>query len=509
MGVWRGEYTDWEWLQLAACLLGTPLAALLGAWQAGYSRPGRNLVRCVLIGLLAAAGVGGLFLIPVLAWGAVIGGSQSPQLIRLFDQGLATLLCCFAVCAALLAANYFGHVSKVGDGRREVRRGVTLRQFFLLQLLPFVVLGCWLGMRSTALNVSSGLERAQRKWSARGWEVHTDEKEQLLGLSRNRPYLGMDQAEENLNLREAARERWVKELRFGVASDPAGFDFGCFSRHPALTDLHVTYAYGSLLSTKHLKDLASISSLEFLHLKSAGSDSESLAPLAAAAKLERLSIETLTIDPQDFNGLKACKALKVLSISELTPTSLVSIEFPESLEELTLDTRFLWKPSVENFRAMKNLRHLALSVGCVTNEEIAVIAAAPNLETLYLGEVISAADVQLLLRSPRLHSLQFGYRADSNGREEALFAAIEQLSIHPTLATIECGSMLLRMKKGTGEVTLALDEQKVAGLQARIASIRKERGLSSLEVQFLALSPYAYYNRRVAYKKPNLQGGRP
>lgn len=540
MGAWRGEYTDAEWLQMAACLLGPPLVAVFAAWFTKEIYPGRNLMRCVLGGLAAAAFIGLLFFAPFVLWTLVFRGGESARFLWLFDQFVGWGVAAAAIVGAAAGVRYSAHAEHTRQHSSQAVRlaggGVSLRQFFLLQLLPFVVLGCWVGMRSVALSASPGLERAQRKWSARGWEVHTDANGNLLGLTRIRPSGNLQEKEENAALRDASRERWLVQLKLGVLDDPEAIDFVCLANTPSLKQLHLVYGDGSRLSTKHWKALASLPSVETLLLKSAGSHSESLAPLCASTKLRRLTMESFTIAPKDFHGLKACKSLKALSISDLTPTSLEPLEFPESLEALTLSTRYLWTLNADNFRTMKNLRQVTMPMSGVTKEEIAAIASAPQLETLHLGGVNNPDDLQLLLESSRLKSLRFGYRAKGKDSEAArgdsLLAAIEQLAVHPTLSRLECDTNLLAVKPGgmgslpanqaptetsktpavmfgaVGMGPAPLDEPKIAEVQARIAALREERGLGKLELHF---SSNAFFSTpiRVRYVRPNVRGGRP
>lgn len=542
MGWWRGEYTDREWLQMAACLLGPPLMALLTAYFTKELYPRRNIVRCMVGGLIASAIVALLISAPFGLWVLISGRSGSAKFLQLFDHAFGWGLAIVALGAAAVGVRVAAHTERTADGEHQPGTTLHLRQLFLLQLLPFVVLGCWLGMRSAALNLSPGLERAQRKWSARGWEIHTDERQELLGLARSQPYHVMDEAIENLNLWDAAREPWVKELRFGVASDPTAIDLVGFRGHPRVTNLNLTYAYGSTLSTKHLQEIAGISSLEFLNLQSSGSLCDNLAPLASLPKLKRLALDTFTIDPKALSGLKSSKTLKVLTLDELTPTSLASIEFPESLEELKLNSRFFWTPSEANFRAMKNLRRLTLIVSEANRSELTAIAAAPGLEKLALGTVLDPADLEVLLASPSLASLQFDFGPQDEVQEQALMAALEKLAAHPTLKTLVCNSLLFVMPSWSGmgsgpspllsqsetsagafigpgaiggvggPVNLPLNPIVVERIQTRVAAIRKDLGLPPLELQLQSGGPFGMGGPplpRKAYVKPNVQGGRP
>lgn len=542
MGWWRGEYTDREWLQMAACLLGPPLMALLTAYFTKELYPRRNFVHCMVGGLIASGIVALTISAPFGLWVLISGRSGSAKFLHLFDHEFGWGLAIVAIGAAAVGVRVAAHTERTTDGEHRPGGTLNLRQLFLLQLLPFVVLGCWLGMRSAALNLSPGLERAQRKWSSRGWQVHTDEKQELLALARSQPYHVLDEAIENLNLRDAAREPWVKELRFGVASDPTAIDLAGFRGHPRLTNLYMTYAYGSSLSTKHLQEIAGLPSLEFLSLRSSGSFCDNLAPLASLTKLKRLALSTFTIDPKALSGLKSCKTLKVLTLDELTPTSLAPIEFPESLEELKLNSRFLWTPSVENFRAMKELRQLTLMVSDANRIELAAIASAPSLEKLVLGSVNAPAELEVLLASPTLRSLQFSFRPQGEAQELALVDALEKLAAHPTLKQLACNSSLFVMPSWGGmgagpppvlsssatnagafmgpgaiggvggPVNLPLNHIFVERIQTRVAAIRQELGLPPLELQLQSDGPFGIGGPplpREANVKPNVQGGRP
>lgn len=530
MGAWRGDFSSSEWLQLAACFLGVPLAALIGAWLAqAQSKKTGVVFGPMLSGLGVAAGLAILQFVGFLVLASVVRGSTSLKLLPLFESYLGRVFVAATLTIALVASFVIGiRANGRADKVDIAKASFTIRQFFLLQLFCFMVLGCWTSMRLVALRSLTSIERAQRKWSQRDWKYGVDPKRNYASLETLKEYSHIDYVAENAYLRDAAKEDGLTWLSMGAFRDPQRLDLAALKQANDLKHLRIYYAYDSQISTQHLSDLSCVTSLEELEMKSAGSIVADLSPLAKLPHLRQLLIRTPTIAPADLAGLSASPSIRSLTLEDFTATDMSPLLFSESIVELNLQTRFFCTLSEENFRKLRDLTMCTMSAPGLTRQEMAVIASAPRLEFVGLGGIQDVADLELFATHASLKRLRFTYLTASESQFQKCAEMLQKLALCPKLEWIECDPKFLvvwgdsnpdlmelveRGEDGTIRYGKSgprlLVEARVPKFQAMIDELRANAKLGKLEMRF---SPYdaisAPVTQRQYFKKTNAPGAK-
>jgi hypothetical protein len=404
MGGWRDEYTNLEWLQIGALLLGLPLAAVLGALVglAGKWRQGR-LASAVLLGIGSAA-VASLMALTLFLIDAETSASRSSEdWIRLFDRYLSWRQTSIAIgaagCISLIAAIMLRFRLTTESAKR-----FTLRSFIAAQVLAMVVLGCWTGMRTYVFSHVSPVERAAHRWANRGWSAVGTASNRSLALQKDFSQQPVDWKQENETLQEAIHEPFLGDLQLLGLGDAVEVDLASLAKAKNLKRLHLRYLPAAAPHS-HIKALAKTSSLQYLTLQGGDFSSVDVSSLHQLQSITRIEIRDSTYNIPAMRTMIRDLKPESFEFSDSNPGS----KMPTKIGFLQGGYSILLQSAVEPadlaWVAPMQIQALQIEGVEITTEAAREIARLPKLTSLSLNCRVEGDALTEVAKSPTLRSL--------------------------------------------------------------------------------------------------------
>lgn len=490
MNTWRGEYSVFEWAQIAVFLVGTPLAALLGALIGLFGKWNQGrVVTAALVGLAAAAFVSGALLLTFVFVNWQLEPEKRGLMEELFDSFFGQRI---AIVAAI-ATGAISLLAGVGLRSHKNERGhatsISMRQMLLAQLFVFITLGCWTGMRLFALESGSELDRVHRLWRSREWAVQGSEFGKPSYLVRQFPAQRIDMQKEAEYLREGLRTPWIRQLRLSEIPSLDELPISELAKELAeakqLEMVMLSLAGAADFRQREIDALGKAPSLRRIYLQTSGKLDAELLPLAALPRLQRLSLRDCTVTPAAFSALASSDSLRVLHLERAGAASSQPIEWPSQLEELSIrqaNPQRRW--NLERLDAAASLQSLSVYWQTLQTKEVQAISRIGGLQTLTLDSACSEQDAEHLLALRELRELNFytGVRVS-----EPFKQTMERFALLPTMERLHCGhEILIEAKEGNEEPMPSLEEMllRQKSYTDRMNAQRQELGLGPIAIRF-------------------------
>ncbi len=485
----RDQYTPLEYLQIAVFLVGTPLAALMGAMLGlvGKWKEGR-VFTAALMGLGSAAFVTVVLFLTFLVIHWQMQSSRQSILLEFFDSYFGQRIAILAAIATAVIALLAGIGLRARRNVNGRAASFSMWQLLLLQLFAFIALGCWTGMRFFALESGTALARMQRIWGQREWFVSGESQNSPSHWVRDFSMSAPDVAKENAYLREAVRTPSLKTLSLAEVSFAKELAIEELANATKLETLFLSFSGGADFDPPTLAAIGAAHSVQTLMLSSRGRLSQEIEPIAELPNLHTLLLQELTVTPNTLRVLSYSKSLRRLRLHYAT--NLFNSETPAWPSQLdSLSIRHAIPNSafgLSKIGECKSLNSLAVYRQRLSQAEVEAISQCTALETLSLDDAINEPDLSLLLNLKKLRILTIFEASARRGAE--FLKALEELALMPNLENLNCDhQMVVTAEEWSGAKRMPSDEMREARQIAWIEQINVKRatlGLKLLRVTY-------------------------
>ena len=488
----RDQYTHLEYLQIAVFLVGTPLAALMGAMMGlvGKWKEGR-VFTAALMGLGSAAFVTVVLFFTFLVIHWQMQASRQSILPEFFDSYFGQRIAILAAIATAVIAFLAGIGLRSRRNENGHAASFSMRQLLLLQLFAFIALGCWTGMRFFALNSGTTIERARRLWAQRNWDVSGEANSNPSNFERIFSRGDMpDLDQENRYLHEIAQLPGLKVIQLANIPHCGAMSIDELTAAKQLQTLYLSYSMGNI-DQREINTIGTISPVKVLSLRCSGNYPPSLAPISKLSNLEVLLINDGNLAPVSLGELKDSTSLRRLFINYVTNSIPGDpIHWPKGLEELQLRTYgnvARWSlVNIAEASALKSLWVATNSGSLLSRTEVEAISRCENLESLTLDDALAESDLERLGSLAKLRVLTI---TETTAKRTGYYRSqLQKIAMLPSLTNLNCDHQIIIEENEWAQKkpfpTLEEMDQRREDWGAGVNAARAKAGLKTIRITF-------------------------